>query len=703
MLPADYAERVYAGVLGKLIGVYLGRPFEGWSYEAIAERLGDIEYYVHDKLDKPLIVTDDDITGTFTFARALADCGCDPNFTPADVGDAWLNYNIENRTILWWGGMGVSTENTAYLRLKAGMRAPDSGSIASNGKVVAEQIGAQIFIDVWPMVCPGDAERAADFARRAASVSHDGEAIYGAVVLAVMESLAFVESDIDRLLDEAVSFIPADSVIHRMIADLRRWRQDASDWRKARKRLAASYGYDTYGGGCHMVPNHGLIILSLLYGDGDFAKTLMIVNTCGWDTDCNSGNVGCLMGIRNGLEGLDAGPDWRGPLADRLYLPTADGGRAITDAATEALHIINMGRALAGEAPLAPKGGARFHFQFPGSVQTWRPDADSADALTVESAAGPAGNGDRGLALRYDLPAGGSARAFADTFIPYEARDLPGYGLLASPTIFPGQSLAAAVAADDANAAPVTCRLYLRHYGEDDELVRIDGPHAELAPGESHEFAWTVPPTGRLPIAAVGVELSSAIGGGGDVYLDYLTWSGAPAVTLARPKCKGRMWMRAWVNGADKFFCRDSGDGPRLHVVQNAGVGVVSQGTAEWTDYRAEAEITPHLADACGLAVRCGGMKRYYAVRWVRGGRVQLVKMCNELAVLAETRMDWDLGESHALAIQACGDKLTAWIDGERALEAADTDRPLTAGGVALVSEVGRMLVGAVKISPVDA
>ena len=34
-LPDDYAERVYAGVLGKVIGVYLGRPFEGWTYERI--------------------------------------------------------------------------------------------------------------------------------------------------------------------------------------------------------------------------------------------------------------------------------------------------------------------------------------------------------------------------------------------------------------------------------------------------------------------------------------------------------------------------------------------------------------------------------------------------------------------------------------------------------------------------------------------
>ena len=57
-LPADYEERVYAGVLGKIIGVYLGRPFEGWPNERIEERLGEIDYYVHDKLDVPLIVTD---------------------------------------------------------------------------------------------------------------------------------------------------------------------------------------------------------------------------------------------------------------------------------------------------------------------------------------------------------------------------------------------------------------------------------------------------------------------------------------------------------------------------------------------------------------------------------------------------------------------------------------------------------------------
>ena len=193
-LPADYAERVYAGVLGKLIGVYLGRPVEGWTYDRITAAHGEVDRYIHESRGMPLVVTDDDVSGTFTFLRALPDHGNDPDLTPEQIGNTWLNYIIERRTILWWGGIGNSTEHTAYLRLKSGIPAPASGSIALNGKTVAEQIGSQIFIDGWGMIVPGDPERAADFARRAGSVSHDGEAIYGAQVIAAMEAQAFVES-----------------------------------------------------------------------------------------------------------------------------------------------------------------------------------------------------------------------------------------------------------------------------------------------------------------------------------------------------------------------------------------------------------------------------------------------------------------------------------------------------------------------------
>src|SRR5437763_2181389 len=218
-IPSDYEERVYAGVLGKLIGVYLGRPLEGWSYERSMERLGEVNYYVHERLGAPLIVTDDDISGTFTFLRALPDYGNRRDLSPRDIGRTWLNYIIENQTILWWGGMGNSTEHTAFLRLKSGIDAPESGSIRTNGKTVAEQIGAQIFIDGWAMVAPGDPELAADLAGRAASVSHDGVAIHAAQALAAMEAQAFVESNMDSLFETGLRYIPRDSLITRLISD----------------------------------------------------------------------------------------------------------------------------------------------------------------------------------------------------------------------------------------------------------------------------------------------------------------------------------------------------------------------------------------------------------------------------------------------------------------------------------------------------
>jgi ADP-ribosylglycohydrolase len=204
---ARYAEKTYAGVLGKLVGVYLGRAVEGWRYEDIERTFGAIDYYVNERVKWPLIVPDDDISGTFLFYRALEDNGYPVPIEARTIGDTWLNYIVEDRTVLWWGGLGRSTEHTAYLRLKSGIAAPASGSIALNGKAMAEQIGAEIFIDTWALANPGDPDRAAAMARAAASVSHDGIAVEAACLLAAMEAAAFEEASIDRLLDLGLGFL----------------------------------------------------------------------------------------------------------------------------------------------------------------------------------------------------------------------------------------------------------------------------------------------------------------------------------------------------------------------------------------------------------------------------------------------------------------------------------------------------------------
>ena len=368
-IPNDYLERVYAGVLGKLIGVFLGRPFEGWEYRKIMRELGPIEYYVHERLNQPLVVTDDDVAGTFTFVRALEDYGTKPDLSAQEIGKAWLNYIVERRAILWWGGNGNSTEHTAWLNLKRGIPAPQSGAIATNGATVAEQIGAQIFIDGWAMVAPNQPQLAARLAEQAGKVSHDGESVHAAMLWAAMEAEAFSSSDADHLIDTGLSVIPKQSLIARLIADIRAWREQYPDWRDTRQRIEDEYGYDKYPGNCHVVPNHALMIMALLYAPDDFQRAQMIVNTSGWDTDCNAGNVGCLMGIMHGLDGLDTGPDWRGPVADRMLISSADGGNSINDAVRTAYYLANLGLTLAGSSALpAPKDGAQFHFSLPGSV-----------------------------------------------------------------------------------------------------------------------------------------------------------------------------------------------------------------------------------------------------------------------------------------------------------------------------------------------
>jgi ADP-ribosylglycohydrolase len=699
-LPPDYEERVYAGVLGKIIGVYLGRPFEGWSYDAIMRELGEVNYYVHEKRRCPLIVTDDDISGTFTFARALPDYGNSRDLRAKDIGQTWLNYIIERQTILWWGGMGNSTEHTAFYRLKAGHHAPESGSIALNGKTVAEQIGAQIFIDGWAMVAPGDPELAANLARKAASVSHDGEAIYGAQVIAAMEAQAFVESDLNVLLDVAAGLIPNDSVIYRLIGDLRDWHRRDEDWRKTRERIVANYGYDKFTGNCHMVPNHALILLGLLYGEDDFQRSLMIANTSGWDTDCNSGNVGCIMGIKNGLAGIDAGPDWRGPVADRMYLPTADGGSAVTDAVRQTYALVNVGRALAGEPPVSPKNGAVFHFELPGSAQGFlaEEEPDSRGAASIENVEGHSESGGRSLAIRYrGVTLGRAARAATATFTLPEALKMGGYSLVASPSLYAGQTVLARIEADSGNSGPVEVALYVRIYGQGDRLEIRKGAAQTLSPGQSAEFAYPIEETGPAPIAEVGVEIASEKKADGAVYLDYLTWGGPPTVTFDRPEGGGEMWQRAWVRACNDFA---HWGGYRVMQDEGEGVGLLIQGTRDWRGYEVHATVTPRLIRRGGVAACVQGRKRWVALMLEEGGKVRLTKALDGETVLAEADFAWELERSYEMSLTTDGGRYVGKIDGKVVLQAEDRDRPLESGAVAYAVESGRIDCGPLSVKP---
>jgi len=703
-VPADYLERVYAGVLGKLIGVYLGRPFEGWTYQRIMKELGPIEYYVHDRFDAPLVVTDDDVSGTFTFVRALAEHGVKADLTAEEIGKTWLNSIIESRSILWWGGNGNSTEHTAWLNLKRGVKAPHSGSIATNGQAVAEQIGAQIFIDGWALVAPGQPRLAAKFAEAAGSVSHDGEAVHAAKLLAAMEAEAFLSSNIDHLIDVGLSVIPGNSLIARLIADVRSWCAEFPDWRDARQKIEDHYGYDKFPGNCHVVPNHALIILALIYSRGDFHRAMTIVNTSGWDTDCNSGNVGCLIGVMHGLKGLEGGPDWRGPLADRTLISASDGGYAVNDAARIAYDLANLGRELAGlEALPPPKDGAQFHFTLPGSVQGFAAERDAIQSDLLSVGQGEVG-GRPALALRFKgLARGRSAAALTPTFSPPNLADMRTYELQASPRVYPGQTVKARLIADRANTSAVTVALRIKVYGLNDRLFDLDGPSVVLAPAGDGVLSWTLPSLDGQPIQRIGVALTSPDArADGTVWLDYLRWDGAPNLILRRPKEPSEFWRKSWVNNVSLF----SKNFPSaFRISQDRGRGVIVHGARDWTDYRVSSEITVHLGSSAGLAARVQGLRRYYALEVGEGGKAQLVKVRDDdCTVLAEAPCRWSLEKPVALALEVSGRAITGVIDGAVTLSAQDdSGAPFENGGVGLVIVEGALSTDQVDVQPLPA
>lgn len=677
-----YEEKVYAGVLGKIIGVYLGRPFEGWGNPRIERELGEITGYVHERLNAPLIVTDDDISGTFTFLRALPENGNDPNLSPAQIGDWWRNTIIEGKTILWWGGFAKSTEHTAFLRMKAGFKAPQSGSIALNGTAVAEEIGAQIFIDGWGLICPGDPAQAADWARRAASVSHDGEAIYGAQVVAALVSLAFVETDIQAMIDAAAEFVPKDSLIYALIQDMKAWAgENGDDWRTTLARIHEKYPYSRFGTNCPMVSNHAIILLALLHGNNDFSRSLLIANTAGYDTDCNSGNVGCILGVLHGLGGLESGTtDWRGPVADRMYLPTADGGRAITDALRESYEIVNVACALQNVPPTLSKNGARFHFSLPGSVQGWQGE----NGTTVFNAGGR-------LALSFKA---GMGRAGTATWTPPDAFIMPHYGVVASPTLYAGQSVQAFVTAK----GPLSAQLYVKTYGEGDAPVLHFGPAQSLSAGESAELTWTVSPTDGQPVYEVGIDVPE--GASGTLFVDWLTWSGTPSVTFGQPGGGSHRWPLAWANGVSEF---DTGWGASrgytYRVIRNEGEGLVTQGASDWENYTVSANVWAHLSERIGLVAAGRGLRRYVALVLDADRRVRLVRQQDDACtVLAESDVTWAIEQKLSLSLTVAHGKITVSVDGH--IFSADGDGLPLNGAIGFLVEQGHAEFGPVTVEP---
>jgi ADP-ribosylglycohydrolase len=177
-----------------------------------------------------------------------------------------------------------------------------------------EWIGAQIRADGFAYGAAGNPELAAELAWRDASFSHVKNGIYGEMYVAALIAAAFVESDIEKMVEIGLSQIPANS---RLAHDIRQaveiTRASTGQLDLVERIHEAFKHYNPV----HTNNNAALVTASLLYAGDDYEKAITTAVLGGWDTDCNGATVGSIMGAKLGAAALPA--KWTAPLHDLLY------------------------------------------------------------------------------------------------------------------------------------------------------------------------------------------------------------------------------------------------------------------------------------------------------------------------------------------------------------------------------------------------
>jgi hypothetical protein len=291
MSRAVLEDKVRGGWAGQMIGVSFGAPTEFRSNGKINEAElkwtpGMVENAIHQ----------DDLYVEMTFAEVMDRVGLDA--TTEQYGDMFRDSRYE----LWHANAG------ARRNLNRGIKAPMSGEPKYN--VHADDIDFQIESDFIGLMCPGLPQASNRFADRVGRVMNYGDGLYGGMLFGAMYASAFFETDPRRVVEQALLGIPADSGYARLIRDvLAAHAADPADWRKAWHTIEDKWDRDDPCPDGALEPfnidarlNGGYVVLGLLFGGGDFDKTLEIAARAGQDSDCNPSSAAGILGVMLGYE-----------------------------------------------------------------------------------------------------------------------------------------------------------------------------------------------------------------------------------------------------------------------------------------------------------------------------------------------------------------------------------------------------------------
>jgi len=306
----DLSDRMHGAWAGKMIGVVAGTPFEFRSCGRIVE--GPIQH------DYPTTVAllQDDIYVNLSLLEVLDRKGVKADMN--DFAEALRNSQF-----------GLYHANLAARRnLLLNIPPPLSGRPPYN--LHADDIDFQIEADFIGLVSPGMPRAASELAFRVGPIINYGDGVYGGVFVANLYALAFAESDPVAVVKRAVQSLPEASSYRQCIETvLASYLRNSRDWRAAWQAVQDQWdGLDWCPGGLgspfniDAKINGAYVAIALVFGEGDFQKTMEIGVRCGQDADCNPSTALGVLGAMRGYRRLPKA--WRDRIDPIEYQPFAN-------------------------------------------------------------------------------------------------------------------------------------------------------------------------------------------------------------------------------------------------------------------------------------------------------------------------------------------------------------------------------------------
>ena len=355
----SYLDKVQGAWMGKMIGVTFGQPWEfqyqntpigfditDWplsptrmkEYRARADNKPGQEEWnpiTRESDNKKIIILhsfiaesekehpsfgapdNDDIYINLLFLYCLRKYGIDVD--PVTVAHEW---DAKIRKV--WHANDAGLEN-----IRKGILPPDSGNPRYN--LHADDIDFQIEADVFGMIAPGMPQVSNRYGDRMGHIMNYGDGVYGGMFIAAMYTQAFFAKDIREVVEKGLLAIPQQSLYAQLIRDVIRWHdENPNDWLKTWHLVQAKWGEVDHCPDGYKQPfnidaklNGGYVVMGLLYGNGDWYKTMNYATRAGQDADCNPANAAGILGTLIGAHAIPA--EYRDPLHNTYWNKTLAG------------------------------------------------------------------------------------------------------------------------------------------------------------------------------------------------------------------------------------------------------------------------------------------------------------------------------------------------------------------------------------------